>query len=166
MNNNLNRHRLLKILSEQYIKSNVGDEPLGVSWEEIETKMNCTRSQLMEISATLFDEEEVDAHNAFGIEGLYAKVKGASSYTTKKYKRENDKLLFEQTKNWIQILIPVLSLSITLYVVINSERRIDNKNTEINQFDSRLKGIEKSIHDINDKLVPTKDSVRLDKLKK
>ena len=148
MNNNLNRHRLLKILSDQYIKANLGQGRMGVSWDELAKKMGCSLEQLLEICATLFAEEEVDKHDAYDVKGIYAKMKGVSSYTNRKYKKENNKLIFDEIKNWVQILIPVLSLIVTLYVVISSERRIETKNIEFNKVNERLKSIEIYIKEI------------------
>jgi hypothetical protein len=68
-------------------------------------KMDCSLGKLMEISSTLFDEQEVDKHDAYDIKGIYAKMKGVSSYTSKKYKRENEKIIFDRLKNWVLLVI-------------------------------------------------------------
>lgn len=166
MNNNLNRHKLLKILSEQYIKANQGNGPLGVSWDELQSRMNCTLDKLMEISAPLYEAEEVARHGAHGVNGVYAKMKGVSSYTTKKYKRENNKLIFDLLKNWVQILIPLISLFVTLYVVISSERRMNKKSEEINRLENRLKEMERNIFEIGRKFETLNDSTNFHKLNK
>jgi hypothetical protein len=167
MNNNLSRHKLLKILADKYLKVNQGQEQaLGVSWEDLMAKMNCSLGELMDISSTLFDEQEVDKHDAYGIKGIYAKMKGVSSYSTRKYRKENEKLIFERFKNWIQVLIPIISLLVTLYVVIASERRIEDKDNQINKYDNRLLELERKMDTLDNKTsIATLDTVKLKKPK-
>lgn len=146
MSNNLKRHKLLKILAEKYIKGSQGKEPaLGVSWEELTSKMNLTMDELLNISSTLYSEEEVAKHDAHGIKGMYAKMKGVSAYSSKKYKREHERIVFERVKNWIQTIVPVLSLAITLVVVILSEFRTQKNKTEIDTLTRRLNSLETEI---------------------
>lgn len=143
MSSNLKRHKLLKILADKYIKANQGEEQaLGVSWEELTSKLNLTMDELLEVSSTLYAEEEVAKHDAHGIKGIYAKMKGVSAYSSKKYKREHERIVFERLKNWIQTIIPVLSLTITIVVVLLSEYRMQNKSKEIDRLSKRIDSLE------------------------
>ena len=83
MNSNIRRHQLLKILTERYQKGfQPGEKIIGVSWDELKTKMECTLDKLLEISAPLYEEKEVEDYVAYGIKGLLITTRGISSSTT------------------------------------------------------------------------------------
>jgi hypothetical protein len=146
MSSNLKRHKLLKILADKYIKANQGEEQaLGVSWEDLTSKLNWTMDELLEVSSTLYAEEEVAKHDAHGIKGIYAKMKGVSAYSSKKYKREHERIIFDRIKNWVQTVVPILSLIITFTVIILSEVRLQNKNEQMDELTERINKIE---HDL------------------
>ena len=143
MSNNLKRHKLLKLLAQKYINASQGKEQgLGVSWEELTSKLNWTMDELLEVSSPLFAEEEVGKHDAYGIKGIYAKMKGVSAYSSRKYRREHERIVFDRLKNWIQTVIPILSLLITVIVVLLSEQRLQNTNLEIEILTKRLDSLE------------------------
>ncbi|MBX2963743.1 MAG: hypothetical protein KF687_14630 [Cyclobacteriaceae bacterium] len=143
MDNNLKRHRLLKILAGKYIKVNLKEEnALGVSYEDLRDKLNCGQGELLELGFALREEEEIDFHDAHNIKGFYCKEKGIASFNTKKYVRLNEKLIFDRVKNLVQTLIPILSLVITIGVITISEIRLNAKQDEIERIENRLKEIE------------------------
>ncbi len=146
MSSNSKRHKLLKILADKYIKANQGEEQaLGVSWEDLISKLNWTMDELLEVSSTLYAEEEVAKHDAYGIKGIYAKMKGVSSYSSKKYKREHERIIFDRIKNWVQTVIPILSLTVTFTVIILSEVRLQSKDKKIDELTERINKIENDL---------------------
>jgi len=156
MSNNLKRHKLLKIIADKYIKANQGEEQaLGVSWEDLTSKLNWTMDELLEVSSTLYAEEEVAKHDAHGINGIYAKMKGVSAYSSKKYKREHERIIFDRLKNWVQTVIPILSLIITFTFIILSEVRLQNKNEQIDELTERINKIEHDLIKSNEVRVDT-----------
>lgn len=143
MNNNRKRHRLLKILADKYIKVNLKEaNAFGVSYEELRTKLKCGQDELLELGFALREEGEIDFHDAHEIEGFYCTKKGLASFNNKKYVRKNERLIFKRVKNWVQTLIPILSLVITISVITISEIRLNNKQIEIEKIENRLKEIE------------------------
>ena len=166
MNSNIRRHQLLKILTERYQKGfQPGEKIIGVSWDELKTKMECTLDKLLEISAPLYEEKEVEDYVAYGIKGLLITTRGISSSTTEKYKRENSRLIFEVTKNWVQTIIPFLSLLIAFYALVTSEYRMKTRDNVIDSLKFRLERLEKKIIDL-DKGIESTDSVKLREPKK
>lgn len=166
MNSNIRRHRLLKILTDTYLKGiQPREKVIGISWDELKNKTNCTLEKLIEISAPLYDEKEIDDYDTYGIKGLYVTIKGVSSYTTKKYKKENTKLIFKAAKNWVQTIIPLLSLLIAFYALLTSEYRMKTRDNVIDSLKFRLDGLEKRIIDL-DKGIESTDSVKLKEPKK
>lgn len=149
MNNNIRRHRLLEILTHLYLKPE--EEVIGVSWDELKSKMNCSFEKIVEISSPLYDEKEVDDYDTYGIKGLYVTRKGVSSYTTKKYKRENTKLIFESAKNWVQTTIPLLSILIAFYALVTSDNKMNRRDNVIDSLKVRLERVEKRIIDLDKK---------------
>jgi hypothetical protein len=156
MSKNLKRHRLLKILAEKYIKASQGHEQgLGVSWEDLMSKLRWDMDELLDVSSTLFSEEEVAKHDAYGIEGIYAKTKGVSAYSSKKYKREHERIIFDRIKNWVQTVIPIVSLVITFTVILLSEFRLKNKNKQIDELTKRINKIEYELMKSNELRIDT-----------
>lgn len=160
MKNNLRRHRLLEILKDKYFNQiQPGEKVIGVSWDDLMTKLNCTLDKLIEISSPLYDEKEIDNYDAYGVKGVFIKMKGVSSYTTEKYKRENTRLIFEAAKNWVQTIIPLLSLLIAIYALIISENRIKIRDNEIIKFKIRIEELESEVIDIDKRIQPKSDSL-------
>jgi len=168
MNSNLKRHQLLKILADKRIKGiQPGSKPIiGVSWDELTSKLKCSLDEILEISAPLFDEKEIDKFDAYDILGAYATTKGVSSYNTKKYLKETTKQRFETAKNWVQTIIPLLSLLITFYALIVSETRMRAKDNELNKIKTKLEQLEKEVIDIEERTRLAIDSVDNSKLTK
>jgi hypothetical protein len=166
MKSNLKRHRLLKILADKRIKGiQPGNQPvIGVSWDELASKLNCSLDKILEISAPLIEEKEIDKYYAYGILGAYATPKGVSSYATEKYKRENTKQIFEALKNWVQTIVPLLSLLIAFYALVVSEARTKTKDIELNKYKIKLEELEKKV--LDNQTRTTIDSVANSKLEK
>lgn len=153
MNKNLKRHKLLGLLSSQYVKVKSKHESiLGVDFETLEQSLKCTREQLIELSSTLITEEEIDYHDAYSVKGLYAKPKGVSSYSIKKYKLENEKITFDRIRNWVQTSIPIISLLITISTIISSEQRITQKQNELIRSENKVEKLDLKVIELETKI--------------
>ena len=115
MNKNLQRHKLLEILSLQYINSDIDpDLNIHVSCKEIYSKLKISEFDLYMIIKELTSNEEIDYYfwNDEDKKGLYAKPNGVTAFTNNKYVRLRNKQLKENIKDIVQIFIPVISLII------------------------------------------------------
>ena len=130
MNSNLLRHRLLGILTKQYIVAEKSSEPMGVSFENIESELKCTDIFLRQSISELYVNEEVGYHDAYDIIGLYASEKGAASFSNKKYWIIYCSNIKDSIKYWFQILVPVLSLLVALFAVTR-DFKVNNAETNI-----------------------------------
>lgn len=130
MNDNLKRHRLLQLLSQHFIKVETEDssDPIGISFEDLQSKLDCSKIELRRISSTLYDNKEVD-YMDIGVVGMFATEKGLSAYSDKKYKRESNLRLKNNIKDLIQITVPLLSLIIA-FLALTSKIDTLNKQNE------------------------------------
>lgn len=128
MNDNLKRHKLLQILSEHFIKVETEDisDPIGVSFDDLQSKLNCSKIELRRISSTLYDNKEVDYMDV-GVVGMFATEKGLSAYSESKYLRESNLRLKNNIKDLIQIIIPVFSLIIAFLALTH---KLEKQNVE------------------------------------
>jgi hypothetical protein len=133
MNYNVKRHKLLELLSNQNINVQLekpGFMALGVSYEEIYSKLNLTDFQLLKLTSELYENKEIGYHNAYDIEGLYAENKGISAFSNKKYLKLYRKGIIEYIKDIIQILIPVLSVIIAFLALTIKIQNVNSENEE------------------------------------
>jgi hypothetical protein len=143
---NNKRHKLLEFLSNH--KNNVKLKRtqsigIGVSYEEIYKELNCKDVDLQLITAELYSSDEIGFFNAYNIVGLYATEKGVASFSNKKYRRLNNAFIKNSIKDLVQIIIPVLSLVITILVIINNDSK---KTKEIKAIEQKLELIQKHIN--------------------
>jgi len=133
MNYNLKRHKLLKILSNQYVKFDSLDEAnsdkLAVDYNEIYKALNCNSYRLRFIISPLMDEKEIDSFNN-GYEGLFAYEKGLSAFTDKKYFRKFINSILNKIKDFVHIVIPVFSLFIA-YIALTGNFKAGNVEQDI-----------------------------------
>lgn len=168
MNYNRKRHKTLEILSSKRIQFDSGQiEPnfiLGVDFEDIKSLLNTDRDTCEIIFAPLYNNNEVE-YTDIGVKGLFLTQKGLTSYSEKKYLKENNKIIISWLKNFVQIVIPVLALvvavlSLTLKLrnfKIQSDKEIQKINTIISDQKNRIKSLEDKIeihlnHKTNDSL--------------
>ncbi len=146
MNLHLKRHKLLGILSKQrtdLILRKADPLILGVSAESILKDLNCNEDELELIASELHTQDEIKHFNAHGVKGLFARPNGVSAFSDKKYLRLNNSRLKNNLKDLVQIIIPVLSLLITLAVILKD----NSKNTkEIKAIELKLESIQDSIN--------------------
>lgn len=146
------RHELLKLLSIRCVEIQLGkikENGIGVSYEEICKSLDCDRHKLYEISNLLYDEKEIDYFDAYNIKGLYAKSKGITSYTDKKYLKLKNSRIKNNIKDIVSIVIPVLSLLIALFTIWYKVDTINSKNEiEIKEIKEKLEIQEGKINNI------------------
>lgn len=114
MNQDKKRHQLLKILSnERYGTSYDEKDSSAVSFETIEKNLNLSRWELDKLTSELFLNEEIKYYQGQFL-GLYVEREGFTAYTNKKYLKRNKSEQWNNIKNWIQTIVPVLSLLVAL----------------------------------------------------
>lgn len=149
---NKKRHELLKLLSTRLIDIQLGklkENGIGVSYEDICKFLNCDRQKLYEISNLLYDEKEVDYHDTYNIEGMYATSKGITAYTDKKYLRLNNTRVKNNIKDIVSIVIPILSLMVALFTIWYKVDSINSKNEkELKEIKEKLEIQERKINNI------------------
>jgi len=139
---NLRKHKLLGILSEQYILSEIGEtenKEIGLNDDIILSKLNMSKYKYELIKQSLLDSGEVDRHNPRYILGLYSTLKGVSAFNDRKYTKAFSDDIINIFKNIVQIVIPVLSLLIAYYAIqlkiseVNNhtQKQIDTLQQEI-----------------------------------
>jgi hypothetical protein len=131
MNKNKKKHQLLKLLSKQYIIGWNSGEPSGLIEDDIEHVLKIDNFQLKIIIADLCENDETKYYKPDGVHGWMATEKGVVSFNTKKYERIQNKIIWKSIKNWVQTVIPVLSLIITIMVILRNDKATDKKLQEL-----------------------------------
>ncbi|SEB01100.1 hypothetical protein SAMN05443667_11531 [Flavobacterium gillisiae] len=117
MNNNRLKHKLLKILSKQYVISgfeNAENTEIGLNDDIILPLLKVSIEEYELLKMSLFEEKEVFRHNPKYKLGLYATDKGVASFVNKKYKKRNEDIILNWFKVFVQIVVPVLALIIAV----------------------------------------------------
>lgn len=127
MSEDLQRHKLLKILSKQYIKSGLPENnslPIGLEYEKVLSKLCINREKLDNITAELFLNNEIKLWNANGALGICTDEVGVISSSNEKYKKRHQDSILKIFKLIAQIFIPILSLLVavfSLYIKFDSD---------------------------------------------
>ncbi|WP_299278932.1 hypothetical protein [uncultured Psychroserpens sp.] len=137
MNYNRKRHKVLKSLSESRIKfdSGTGESgwKLGVGFDTLCKSLKCDREKLEVILSELYLNKDIEYTNV-DVDEVFSTQQGLVTFASKKYIKENNKLILNWLKNFNQILIPVLSLIIAivaLTIKFNSiQKEIENNLSE------------------------------------
>jgi len=126
MKRDLQRHKLLRLLSDRRVKFESNQlsegERLGISFEELMQKMNCDIIKLNLIASELYDNKEIKHHNAYNINGLFCEKEGLTSFANNKYKARYWRDLWSNLFTLSQIIVPILALAVALVAVINSQQ--------------------------------------------
>lgn len=139
MNKNLRKHKLLSTLSNQYVIGWRTKEPCGLTENTIKKELGISDFQLKLLITDLCQNDEAKHYKPDEDEGWMATSKGVSSYNSQKYILINRKTIFDSIKNWIQTIIPVLSLIIAIIVVTKDNVAI---NKELQELKERIIYIE------------------------
>jgi hypothetical protein len=148
MNINKKRHKLLELLSKHRndVKlKKAKHHALGLSFEDIYNELNCNEDELQLIVAELYTCEEIGYHDTYDIVGLFARNNGLTSFSNKKYKRINNAFVKNSIKDLVQIIIPVLSLIITVLVIINNNSKTSK---EIKVIEQKIELLQKQINTV------------------
>lgn len=153
MNNNIKRHRLLNILTEQHVNlelGKTGNNILGVPFEALYRELKCNDSELRRLSSVLLVNQEVGYYDVSDITGLYATEKGIASFTDKKYINENRNRIKSNLKDIVQIIIPILSLAIAFMALtlkienltLLNSKELQEAKKQINSLKLRIETLE------------------------
>ena len=143
MNDNKIKHKILEILAHQNVISGLPDaknSDIGLDDEVILAKIKITVTKYELLKLSLFEEQEVGRHNPKYVLGLYATTKGVHSFNTRKYIIENQNVLKTKVKDIVQIVVPVLSLIITILVIVRNDVKT---NKEIETLNHKIEAIQK-----------------------
>lgn len=111
------RNNLLKLLSNKRSAFDLGigeQTIIGISYEDILQNLNCSLDELHLITSELFENKEIKYYNVNGIEGLCCTLKGVVAFSNNKYKNDAIDPYILRAKNISTILVPILSLIITI----------------------------------------------------
>lgn len=154
MNRNLLRHRLLDILSKQFVFAEESKtEPLGVSFDKLYEQLKLSDSELRILISELYESKEIEDFDDDNIIGLALSPTGLTSFSNKKYIDSFWKQILNPVKNSVAIAIPIFSFIISciaLYISIDTDKSKDK--VELNIVKQRLELLEK--HTNMQQLVP------------
>ncbi|MEO6730569.1 MAG: hypothetical protein ABIN01_05085 [Ferruginibacter sp.] len=140
MNHYHRDHFILKILAEQYFEWEKAKKGIvAIDFESFKKKFNCSKAELELMTAKLFSEGEVMYYNVNGIEGIAIKPKGLASFAEKKYLKERKKLIFDETKNWVQVSIPILSLLLAIMIFVKSNAKLKEQDKELQAIKEQVR---------------------------
>ncbi|MCD8448025.1 hypothetical protein [Tenacibaculum finnmarkense] len=139
MNIDTKRHKLLGILTEQ--RKNVelkkeGYNTLGIAFEKIYKELECDDDELHSITSDLYTSEEIGYHDAYNVVGLFAKDKGLTAFSNKKYHNRVIECRKEKAKFFVQTVIPILAL---IVAILSLSIKFDNLKM---QSDKELQKLE------------------------
>jgi hypothetical protein len=134
MNFNRKRHKVLELLSKSRIQFDSGrTEPnfkLGVSFDDLKKELECDLDTCELIYSKLYYEKEVE-YTDTSVKGLFSTQKGLTSFSEKKYLKENEKIIVNYLRNFVQIAVPILSLTVAILAISlkinNAKEDTDNK---------------------------------------
>ena len=167
MNVDIERHKLLKILSEHFIDIELGvskDNVLGIDFENLYILLKCDYKKLKIISSELYTCEEIGFHDAHNTVGLYIKPNGISAYSNNKYKNIFYSKLKNNIKDFVQIVIPVLALMVTVLTILIKIEYINSQTeTKLSKIEQRIEKLEnkqkilKNASEKNSEIYPLKN---------
>lgn len=152
MNLDTKRHKLLAILTEQRKKVELKKDEfnaLGVPFDKIYKELDCDEDELLSITSDLYTSEEIGYHNTYNIVGVFAKEKGLTAFSNKKYHNRVIERRKEIVKFFVQTVIPILALVVA---ILSLSLKFDNLKM---QSDKELQKLE-------DKLL--KQKMRIDSM--
>lgn len=109
MKSDLKKHRLLKILSDYRLEKN----RLGISYEDLCSRLRIERKELNKLSAELINNEEIGLfNNGKDPKGLFAKKEGTSAYSSDKYRKRYINDNWALVRNWTILIGLIISVSV------------------------------------------------------
>lgn len=148
MEKDLFRHNLLKLLTEKYIYPTDKND-LGFTYKYLESKFKINKKELFTLIAELFSAKEIQLYNPTGDSeelGICATNEGVSSFSSEKYKNRHFSLKRALIKDYVQIIIPILSLCIAFVAIcIKIETFDNNQKQSIKKLEQEIKQIRNSL---------------------
>ena len=123
---NLKRHKLLKFLTKETLKNELNKNETGVDYSLIYDFLKCNKIEYLEITTTLFNNNEIQRYYVGNKKGLFITDKGIESYTNRKYYNIFINVFLDYAKSFVQIFIPVFSLIIAyiaLTIKLDSQKK-------------------------------------------
>ena len=142
MNNNLKKHSLLKLLSEQSNKfDNKTSTEFNVSCDLIYNSLNINESELYYLIYELTTTKEIDYFfwNDEEKKVLFVTPEGVASYSKNKYRNLFYFNLKNNLKDFVQIVISIFSLVIAYLAIQLKITEVNNNNQK--QIDTLRKEI-------------------------
>jgi len=152
MNLDKKRHNLLKILSEKTNNAKINNEQcIGLSNEEIFQHLNIDRYELEVIASEFYENKEVNFYSMYEIKrGLCITTKGTSSYSTEKYLKRNRTENINKAKDWVTIIIPIVSVVISLIILCKSKSEISDIKQQYILIEKTQDSIENHLNQMNE----------------
>ena len=139
MNIDDKRHKLLGLLTKQrkYLELKKAEyNALGVPFDKIYKELDCSEDELHSITSDLYTSEEIGYHDAYNIVGLFAKDKGVTAFSNKKYHNRVIERRKERVKFFVQTIVPILALVVA---ILSLSLKFDNLKM---QSDKELQKLE------------------------
>lgn len=170
MNYNCKRHELLSILSNQLTLnelSHISEEgdfvDKQLSYSYILEKLKVSDYELNILIKELTENSEINYYlwNDDEKRGLFATSKGLTSFANKKYSKASLSIKKNNIKDFVQIVIPVLSLLATILVIYTTYKREEIKSEKqekrIENLENQLKKVKKSVDETNRIIIDKKN---------
>lgn len=142
MNIDTKRHKLLAILTKQRKDLELKKaeyNALGVSFDKLYNELDCDENELYSIASELYTTDEIGYHDAYNIVGLFAKDKGLTAFSNKKYHNRVIERRKERVKFFVQTVIPILALVIAiLSLSVKFENLKIQSDKELQIFEDKL----------------------------
>jgi hypothetical protein len=155
MRKDIFRHNLLELLSEKYVASMNNNDELGYPYSYLKTKFNVNEKELFRLIAELFSSKEIQLHNPTGSPenlGICATNEGISSCSSKKYLNRHYTLVRTKIKDYVQIIIPILSLLIAYAAINNKIKTSDDEHKHtVEKLIREIETLKYSINEVANK---------------
>ncbi|UZO79276.1 hypothetical protein NBT05_09865 [Aquimarina sp. ERC-38] len=174
MNTLKKQHKLLSILCKQInpiLVSSITNKPIdnynyACSFDNLCKQLNCTEVELYALSSRLIEEKEISFYDV-NFKGYIAHDKANSSLLSNKYLKEYYNILWNTIKNWIQTLIPVLSLIAVITIAQNKnyieQDEVEKLKESVAYLSKNMKVIENNVLKLKDEknsFIAKKDSIK------
>ena len=133
------QHKILGIISERVIKYGNTFEGLpAVDFATIIKNIKCKREDLDLYTARLFSDDECSYYNVSGVEGLFCKPKGITSYVNQKYLRENNSIITTKIKDVSTIAISFIAIASAIYTAIKAITFEEKNKVDIKKLQTQV----------------------------
>lgn len=118
-------------------------EKAGLSFPEIESLLKIDSFNRKLLLSEMYQSEEIISFNLNNREGVFLdNSHGMHSLANNKYLKKNMEIIREWIKDSVQVVIPILSLLITILVIAQDNTQ---KNLEIEMVEKKLEKLEQKL---------------------